>query len=81
LKAQVLSDRKNGQILCTAYGKGKEHDFKLYKKSRVRIKKEVKCLADKGYQGIQNIIISVKYLKKNQEKLSCIHWIKKRIKT
>jgi IS5 family transposase len=46
-------NQENGQILCTAYGQGKEHDFKLYKKSRLRIKKEVKCLADKGYQGLE----------------------------
>lgn len=33
LKAQIIVNQKNGQILCTAYGKGKEHDFKLYKKT------------------------------------------------
>jgi endo-beta-N-acetylglucosaminidase D len=68
LKAQVIINQKNGEILCTEgifrgnnssekmppYGKGSGHDFKLYIRSRVRIKKEVKCLADKGYQGIQN---------------------------
>jgi len=54
LKAQVIIDQKNGQILCTAYGKGCEHDFKLYKSSKIRIRKEVRCLADKGYQGIKN---------------------------
>ena len=53
MKAQVIIDKRNGQILCTTYGKGREHDFKLYKRSKVRIRKEVKCLADKGYQGIQ----------------------------
>ncbi len=53
MKAQVVIDQRNGQILCTEYGKGSEHDFKLYKKSSIRIKKEVKCLADKGYQGIK----------------------------
>jgi len=53
LKAQVVINQRNGQILCTEYGKGSEHDFKLYKKSSIRIKKEVKCLADKGYQGIK----------------------------
>lgn len=53
MKAQVIINQRNGEILCTAYGKGREHDFKLYKRSKIRIKKEVKCLADKGYQGIQ----------------------------
>ena len=54
MKAQVIIDQRNGQILCTAYGKGCEHDFKLYKRSKIRIRKEVRCLADKGYQGIRN---------------------------
>lgn len=67
MKAQVIINYQSGQILCTEgifrgnpssekmppYGRGKEHDFKLYKRSKIRIKKEVKCLADKGYQGIQ----------------------------
>ena len=53
MKAQVVIDQRNGEILCTHYGKGSEHDFKLYKRSKIRIKKEVKCLADKEYQGIK----------------------------
>ena len=53
MKAQVIINQQNGEILCTAYGKGREHDFKLYKRSKIKIRKEVKCLADKGYQGIQ----------------------------
>ncbi len=53
MKAQVIIDKRNKKILCTGYGKGSEHDFKLYKRSKIRIKKEVRCLADKGYQGIK----------------------------
>ena len=53
MKAQVIIEQRSGEILCTHYGKGREHDFKLYKKSKIRIKKEIKCLADKGYQGIK----------------------------
>ena len=52
LKAQVIINQRDGEILSTAYGKGREHDFKLDKRSKIRIKKETKCLADKGYQGI-----------------------------
>ena len=53
MKAQVIIDQRNGQILCTSYEEGREHDFKLYKRSKIRIRKEIRCLADKGYQGIQ----------------------------
>jgi IS5 family transposase len=34
-------------------GKGREHDFKLFKRSQIALKEEIECLADRGYQGIQ----------------------------
>ena len=55
LKSQVVVDQVNKQIICTAQGKGREHDFSLFKSSQVRFKQEVVCLADKGYQGIAKI--------------------------
>lgn len=55
LKSQVVVEQATGQIICTAHGKGKEHDFRLFKNSKVRLRAEIKCLADKGYQGIQKI--------------------------
>lgn len=51
----MVINKNTAEILCTAYGKGKEHDFSVFKKSKVSLKKDIKCLADKGYQGIQNI--------------------------
>ncbi|PSB01261.1 transposase family protein [Merismopedia glauca] len=38
-----------------AYGKGKQHDFKIWKKSRTRAQASTKYLGDKGYQGIQKM--------------------------
>ncbi len=43
-----------GEIICTAHGQGKMHDFLLFKQSRIPLKQTIKCLVDKGYQGIQN---------------------------
>ena len=43
------------KIICTAYGTGKEHDFQLFKKSKVKPLSKVEVLADKGYQGIKKI--------------------------
>lgn len=71
MKAQVIINQKSGQILCTAYGKVKEHDFKLYKRSKIRIKKEVKCLADKGYQGLQKYHQFSQTPKKKPRKSEC----------
>jgi hypothetical protein len=48
-------DQVSKQIICTAHGKGREHDFSLFKSSFVQLKSEIICLADKGYQGIVKI--------------------------
>ena len=43
------------KIICTAHGTGKEHDFKLFKRSKVKPIESIEVLADKGYQGIGRI--------------------------
>ena len=50
-----MVDPKTKAVICTTFAAGKEHDFHLFKRSRVKLKKETKCLADKGYQGIQKL--------------------------
>ena len=44
-----------GEIICTAHGQGKMHDFRLFKHSRIPLKQTIKCLVDKGYQGIKKV--------------------------
>ena len=46
---------KTREIICTAVGKGKVHDFRLWKESQISIDKNIELLADKGYQGIKNL--------------------------
>ncbi len=41
--------------VCILNGKGKIHNFKLFKSSGVKFGKLMKVLADKGYQGIAKI--------------------------
>lgn len=41
----------SGQFQAVACGKGRTHDFRLFRHSRVRFG-SLLCLADKGYQGI-----------------------------
>ena len=41
--------------MCTAYGKGKQHDFSLFKSSQVHFHKQTQGLADKGYQGLEKL--------------------------
>ena len=51
-KSQLVIDLSTGTIICTAHGKGKQHDFRLFQTSRVRFHHQSESLADKGYQGI-----------------------------
>jgi transposase len=44
-----------GQIICTAFGQGRVHDFRLFKLHRIPLLPEQLCLADKGYQGIAKL--------------------------
>ncbi|BBC22944.1 IS5 family transposase [Pseudanabaena sp. ABRG5-3] len=55
LKAQLVVDLTNLKIICTAYGNGHQHDFSLFKASGVRFHSQTQGLADKGYQGLQNL--------------------------
>ena len=55
LKTQVIADQKTGKIICLAHGKGKIHDFRLFKTSGVKFSEVLKVMADKGYQGITKI--------------------------
>ncbi|MBW4434680.1 MAG: transposase [Pelatocladus maniniholoensis HA4357-MV3] len=55
MKAQLVVDQVSGKIICTAYGIGRIHDFRLLKNTKVRFHDSQLCLADKGYQGIAKI--------------------------
>jgi hypothetical protein len=50
LKGQVLIDRYTGQVICLDFGKGREHDFKLFQASGIHFHPETQSLQDKGYQ-------------------------------
>ena len=55
LKSQVVVNQVTKEIICLAHSKGREHDFMIFKESKVRFNQELECLADKGYQGIQKM--------------------------
>lgn len=43
------------ELEIQAYGKGRIHDFRLFKSSGVKFGELLKVIADKGYQGITKI--------------------------
>jgi DDE superfamily endonuclease len=51
----VIVDKASKQIVCTFLGKGREHDFKVFKRSEYHFNQAIKLKADKGYQGFQNL--------------------------
>ena len=75
MKSQIIIEQETKRILCTSHSKGKEHDFKLFKRSKTRLPEQVICLADKGYQGIQKIheASKIPHKKTKKKKLSLEH--------
>ncbi|WP_373529937.1 IS5 family transposase [Nostoc sp.] len=55
LKCQIVLEPDSGQIICTFFGKGRRHDFKLYQASGVRFASETEVCNGIGYQGIQKL--------------------------
>jgi hypothetical protein len=44
------------------------HDFRLFKNSKIPLTKTIKCLVDKGYQGIQKLHANSQVPKKKPRK-------------
>jgi AraC-like DNA-binding protein len=55
IKAQLIVCLTTLQILLVVCDKGRTHDFKILKKGRLRILKELKKYGDSGYQGIAKL--------------------------
>lgn len=52
LKCQVIMDAHTGEIICVFWGKGRCHDFFLFKASGIHFHPETVSLQDSGYQGM-----------------------------
>ena len=63
-----MVDKKTGTIICAKVGKGRRHDFHLFKKSNIHIKESLKVLADSGYQGLKKIHANSELPKRNTKK-------------
>lgn len=55
LKCQLVIEQATGRIICTFFGQGRRHDFKLFQASGIHFHPETESLQDKGYQGIQKL--------------------------
>ena len=43
------------EIIATAFGKGSQHDYLLFKENYAGIAQDILCLADTGYLGINKL--------------------------
>jgi hypothetical protein len=48
-------NKKTKKVMATDFTKGKTHDFKLFKNSRVHFKPDTNAITDSGYQGIKDV--------------------------
>ena len=55
MKAQLLVSLESKMIYGVASGKGKTHDFKMFKDSKACVPSDIEILGDSGYQGIKDI--------------------------
>ena len=44
-----------GKIYCVQVGKGRKHDFRVFKESKVRLHPAICLQLDRGYQGIKSL--------------------------
>jgi transposase len=56
------------KILKTNFCNGKRHDFRLFKESRVLLRRDTIMQADTGYQGIQKLHVQSVIPRKNTRK-------------
>lgn len=55
LKAQVLLNRETRQVVATVFGRGRTHNFRLFKESATRLHPDTVVLADLGCVGLNEL--------------------------
>jgi hypothetical protein len=63
-----VADKHSRKIICTTFGKGRNHDFKLFKRSKTYIHPSIQCAVDTGYQGISKLHTNTLIPKKKSKK-------------
>ena len=63
-----MVNQSTGAIICTDFAKGRVHDFRVFKQSRLPLSPKFQLLADKGYQGLLNLHSNSQTPKKKPKK-------------
>ena len=64
----MVVDKKSKKILCTAFAKGRKHDFRLFKESKLPLNPRIQTIVDTGYLGICKIHLNAILPKKRSKK-------------
>lgn len=67
-KVQVLVNKKDLKILATNFEKGRRHDFRIYKESRLTTHPSTSILADTAYKSKKYPEITTPHKKKRKSK-------------
>jgi DDE superfamily endonuclease len=68
LKPQLVVEKSTRCILCLSHDKGRRHDFRLFKTSKVHLHPETEAVVDSGYQGLQRRHAKTSMPKKRSKK-------------
>ena len=64
----MVVDKKTRKVICTAFGNGRKHDFKLFKESKTHMLSKTQLDVDTGYQGIKELHANSVLPKKRSKK-------------
>lgn len=70
MKTQVVVNLLNQKILTTNFEKGRRHDFKLYKQSKLKFNPSIKTKADTAYKAKAYPNIQTPHKKDRKSKLN-----------
>lgn len=62
-----MVEKKNKKIICTNHCRGKTHDFKLFQRSKLKIRKKSILELDLGYRGVEKMHENVRIPKKKSK--------------
>lgn len=68
IKNQIVLDVQTSTIISVQTGRGREHDFKLFKRTKLPIHQDTEAMVDSGYTGIQKIHAKSQIPKKRSKK-------------
>jgi hypothetical protein len=68
MKTQIVVNKSTAEVVCIFSGKGKAHDFRIFKESGIHIHPKVRVAVDSGYQGLQKIHANTELPKKRTKK-------------